>query len=357
MAGTNGTAKGLLPARPTFSVGGRNLPELAQNLTSLLVEESSTGLSRCEATFINWGTKNGRTDILYFDRATLDFGKALKVIVGNSAIFDGRIMAIEGHFPDGRSPEVTFLAEDRLQDLRMTRRTRSFPDKDDAAVIRQIAGEHGLTGDVDLQGPTHKMLAQVNQSDLAFLRERARANDAELWMEGNTLHAKAHTGRNAGKVKLAYGDDLHEFTVIADLAGQRTGVSVGGWDVSAKEAIKYDVTDAVLGAELNGDASGASILKSALGDRKESLAHAAPLTSREAQARAEAYFKTSARRFVVGRGVAEASAGLRVGIRVEIAGIGPLFNGKYYLSEVKYLFDAVHGLRTEFTGERPGLGH
>src|SRR5258705_8493580 len=41
-------------------------------------------------------------------------------------LFEGRIMALEGQFPEGRQPQLVVLAEDRFQDLRMTRRTRTF---------------------------------------------------------------------------------------------------------------------------------------------------------------------------------------------------------------------------------------
>jgi hypothetical protein len=64
----------------------------------------------------------------------------------------------------------------------------------------------------------------------------------------------------------------------------------------------------------------------------------------------------SARRFVVGHGTAETSSDLRVGSYVDLKGLGPLFSGKYYLSEVRHLFDNRNGLRSEFTAERPGLG-
>ena len=40
------------------------------------------------------------------------------------------------------------------------------------SAIRTIASDHSLTPEIDASGPTHKVLAQVNQSDLAFLRER-----------------------------------------------------------------------------------------------------------------------------------------------------------------------------------------
>ena len=56
---------------------------------------------------------------------------------------------------------------------------------------------------------------------------------------------------------------------------------------------------------------------------------------------AEAFFKASARRFVVGRGVAETDSRLRVGSYVDLQGLGPLFSGKYYLSEVRHRFDGA----------------
>ncbi|HEX6186400.1 MAG TPA: hypothetical protein VFZ44_21090, partial [Pyrinomonadaceae bacterium] len=63
-----------------------------------------------------------------------------------------------------------------------------------------------------------------------------------------------------------------------------------------------------------------------------------------------------ARRFVVGRGIGETHARLRVGSYVELDAVGKLFNGKYYVTEVKHVFDLMRGIRTSFKVERPGLG-
>ena len=238
----------------------------------------------------------------------------------------------------------------------MTRRTRSFNDINDADVFSQIAGEHGLRANVDVQGPRYKVLAQVNQSDLAFIRERARAIDAEVWVAGSSLNAQTRARRAGTPFTLTYQQGLRAFTVLADLASQRTAVSVNGWDVASKSALTHEATDSVLGAELNGDASGASILASAIGARKDSVSHQVPLSDSEARAEAEAIFKMAARQFLVGRGVADTDAKLRVGNAVNLKGLGPLFSGRYYLTEVRHLFDAAQGLRTEFTAERPGLG-
>ena len=343
-------------SRPTITVGGTDDASLREGLLGLVIAEDTSGLYRCEATFGNWGTKGSGVDYLYFDRRTLDFGKTFQIKIGTDTIFEGRITGLEAQFPDHEGPRLVVLAEDRFQDLRMTRRTRTFADLSDSDVFNRIANDHGLTPSVSVTGPTHKVLSQVNQSDLAFMRERARSIDAEVWMQGSTLNAKSRTNRGGGTLELTYGGNLREFAVVADLAHQRTSVTVSGWDVSEKEGVKYEANDSVVQGELNGDTSGASVLSSALGTRKESVAHTVPFTLQEAQTQAESYFRVMARRFVVGRGTTTTDSRLRVGSYVDVKNVGPLFGGKYYLSEVRHLFDGAHGIRTFFTAERPGLG-
>jgi phage protein D len=330
---------------------------LSEGLISLAVTEDTSGLYRCEATFGNWGANDSTPDYLYFDRRKLDFGRGFKIKYDGDTLFDGKIMALEAQFHDRGARNINVLAEDRFQDLRMTRRTRTFEDTSDSDVFSRIANDHGLTPNVDVSGPTHKVLSQINQSDLAFMRERARSLDAEIWMDGSKLYVKSHASRDAGTRKMAYGHELYEFSVMADLAHQRTSVFVNGWDVAGKTGLQYEATDSVVGNELNGGASGASILQQAFGQRKEAVAHTVPLTAQEAQTEAESYFKLMARRFVVGRGVCDTSSKLRVGAYVELDAVGKLFNGKYYLTEVRHVFDYAHGIRTAFKAERPSIGN
>lgn len=343
-------------SRPTVTVGGQDQPSLTEGLLHVQIEETLEGLSTCEASFGNWGPAGSRIGFLYFDRRTLDFGKEIQFKVGGDVLFTGRVMSLEAEFPEGRAPAITVLAEDRLQDLRMTRRTRTFENLSDAEIARRLASDHGLTADVDVSGPTHKVLSQLNQSDLAFLRERARAVDADLRVTGRSLAMKTH-GKSAGgsPQRLGFGHKLRRFTVAADLAHQRTSVTVSGWDVAGKTALTERADDTAVSGELAGGDSGASILRTAVAERKETVAHSVPLSTAEARARAEAIFRGRARRFLRGRGVAETDTGLRPGATVKLEGLGPLFTGDYYLTDVAHLFDG-EGLRTEFTAEKPGLG-
>jgi hypothetical protein len=341
--------------RPTFTVNGVDRLELNKKLLRVLIVEEEGGLSRCEVTFANWGERDGEPGYLYFRRDLLEFGRPFVVKRGNETLFDGRISALEGHFPEGAAPEVVVLAEDRLQDLRMTRRTRCFEGVTDADVFQRIASAHSLTPSVDVRGPTHAVLAQVNLSDLAFVRERARAVDADVWVDGRALHVAARSGRTSSPVELVYGSGLRSFRVAADLAHQRTSVRATGWSRGDKDAISAEATDQCVQSELGGGESGASVLRAAFGERKEVLAHGAPASGDEARARAEAYFRQSARRFVSGEGVVGPDVALRAGRRVNVKNVGALFEGSYHVAETRWIYDE-RGARVVFRAERPGLG-
>lgn len=350
-------------SRPKVLLAGKVNDALSIDILSVLVEETIDGLYRCEACFNNYGKRSDGAGYLYLGQDILDFGKDFAIQLGpgdqTRQVFKGRISSLEAEFPEGGSGQLIVLAEDRLQDLRLTRRTRSFEDVSDTDIIRQIAQEHSLTPDLDLNGPTYKVVAQVNQSNLAFMRERARSINAEVWVEDTKLLAKTRTGRASSvgaAIDLVYGVNLHSFSVCADLADQCTEVGVSGWDVAAKTAIEETGTENVISAELNGDKSGSAILQQAFAERKERVVHTTPLTSQEARNIAQARYRERARRFVTGSGNADGDARIRVGSTLNMSGLGKLFSGKYYVVRVRHTYNGTYGYRTEFDLERPGLG-
>ena len=351
----------LYSARPAFALDGAAEASLSDTLTALDVVDAVDGMARCEAAFSNWAPSGdgSAANYVFFDRNVFDFGRALTVSGGageaGGTLFDGRITGIEAHYLPDRAPEVTVLAEDRLQDLRMTRRTRSFEDVTVGDVASALAQDHSLRTDLDVDGPTFRTLAQVNQSDLAFLRDLARMADAEAWVEGDTLHVVARARRDGGALTLRFGDRLHEFSVLADLATQRTAVVASGWDVAAKEPVSHEAGPEAVQAETASLEGGAAVLESAFGPRVDRVVHPSPGTQEQARALAEATFRQQARRFVSGQGTAEGDARLRVGATVTLEGLGALFAGDYTVVEARHTFSA-DGFRTRFRVERPGLG-
>jgi|SRR5579859_964631 len=354
-----GVTPGTYTARPTIELGGTQQPGLSDGLQELLVEETTEGLSRCEATFANWGPKGNSTGFLYFDRQLFDFGKELKITIGggqaSGVVFQGRVMGLEGRYLRSRPPELLVLAEDRLQDLRLTRRTRTFENITDSSLFQTIASQYGLQTNVDVNGPTYRVLAQINQSDLAFLRERARAIDAELWIDDSTLNVKSRNRRQTDDVTLTFGQGLLEFSVIADIASQASGFVVTGWDVSGKKALSYRATDSVLAGELNGDLPGGKVLGTTIGSHDQQIVHDLPFTAQEAQTLAESEYRRVARRFVTGTGMAEGDSRLRVGTKLTLKATGTMFDGNYYVTRTRHMFDGISGFRTQFSVERTGI--
>lgn len=347
-------------ARPVLSLDGRKQPALDEGLLSLSVHETCEGLFRCEATFGNWGTSGGRIGFLFFDRDVLDFGNEIDVDMGDSeaggTVFSGAITGLEGRFPQQSPPEITVLAEDSFQALRMVRKTRSFERVTIDDLANRIVRDHGLQASVDAGGPQYAVITQVNQSDLAFLRECARRVDAELWLTDGTVNIQSRASRRTNDVNFTFGRRLREFSVTADLAGQRTAVTVSGWDVAQKDGIEHRADDGSLSGELRDDESGQSILSSAFEDRPERIVHEVPLDNEEARALAESAFRRQARRFLTGHAQTEGDGRVRAGTHVELDGLGPLFDGTYYVTEVTHTFDLQRGYRTLFRVERAGLG-
>lgn len=352
---------GAYRSRAHVLIDGRDAPGMTRDAVAALAEETIEGLYRCELTLVNYGTgSSGRADYLYFGRDLIDFGKeiALRLGPGNppEQIFAGRISAIEAEYGEGGHVRLRILAEDRLQDMRMTRRTRSFEDLTDADILRQIASEHQLQGDIDLPGPTHARIAQVNQSDLAFIRERAQACGGELWVADGTLYARTRSGRDVVNIDLAYGVGLKSFSVRADLAQQCTEMVVSGWDIEAKTRINETGTPSDISSELEGGEGGSSILEEKFGPRPASLVHTMMLTQQEAQALAQHEYRTCARRFVTGSGLADGNPQIRVGVTVNLSRLGPMFDGAYSVVRVRHMFTMQGGYQTEFDLERPWIG-
>jgi phage protein D len=355
------TATSTYLSTPALSIAGQDDPATATNLLALTVEDSIVGMSWCEARFVNYGQRHDRPDYLYLGRDVLDFGTTLEVTLGagddRRAVFSGVVSALQADYPDGAPAQLLVFAEDALQNLRLTRRTRSFESASTSDIASTIARDHSLTAVVDLDAPSRTVTAQVNQSDLAFLRTLARRDDAEVWLDGTDLHVARRPDRRAGTLDLAYGGNLLAFSVRADLADQCTQVEVDGWDVSGKDAIAETADSGVLGAELaSGDTSGSSALAAAFASRTERVVRATPLASDDAKALADAAYLERARRFVCGTGLTGGTAQLRVGTTVTLSGLGGLFNGDYTVTRVRHMFDLALGFRTEFDVERAGIG-
>ncbi len=348
---------------PVFEVDGEVRGELARDLLRLEVEESCDGLKHLSAQFVAIGPLPGSDEegLMYLDGRILDFGKPLLVAIGPLAeqrdIFDGRISAIEFSYADGEYPQVCIRAEDRLMDLRMTRRMHSYEEMSDADMAADIAERHGLAAQVDADGPSYDLIQQWNMSDLAFLRERARLLQAEVWVEGDTLHFTTRERRDGPNLTLTRGREIIRVQARADLAEQRSSIQVSGYDAFDRSSIDESAGADAVQAEIPGGRSGPVVLEQAFGERISHRVREVPLNATEAADWARAEMLRRARRFVCVQAETNGTPGLTVGSVLDLQGMGGPFDGDgYYVTRVRHNFDSSVGHRTRFDAERATIG-
>ena len=346
-------------AGPVFSIDGDRVPSLARDCVRLEIEEGVEGLRtlRLHVFATGAGAAGPPDRMIYLDGGVVDFGKQLTVSLGpdggQRTVFDGAISAIEAVFADGQPPLVVILAEDALMRLRMTRRLRTFTDVTDADLASSVADDHGLRAEVDVDGPRYDVVQQLNQSDLAFLRERARLVQAELWADGRTLHMASRPRRSGTELTLVQANQLLSVRLCADLAHQRSEVVVTGYDASAADVIDERAQSDTIMAEISGGRAGPQIVKKALGATTTLRVREAALTGEEAQAWAKAEMLRRARRFVSVVGTTRGSPDMIVGSRLTLQQVGAPFEGSgYYVTRIRHTVDLVRGLRTYFEAER-----
>ncbi len=345
-------------AGPVFEIDGDVKGEMARDILRLEIEETTSGLRTLTARLTARGQANGTGEQqqLYLDGSVIDFGKKIAVVLGatpaSHTVFTGWISAIEASFQERKTPEVVIFAEDKLMNLRMTRRMKTYENMSDADIASAIASEHGLTPAVDADGPTYDVVQQWNMSDLAFLRERARKVQAEIWVEDETLHFKSRSKRTATELTLVQGNHLVSVRLRADLAHQRTKVKVSGYDASQREQIDEEAGGDAIQAEVSEGLTGPSVLERAFGERVSYRVREAPLKANEASERARTEMLRRARSFVTVVATTRGSADMVVGSKLTLEGTGRPFEGSgYYVTRLCHTYDAK-GFRTHFEAER-----
>ena len=339
-------------ARPTIRLDGQDLPLLSASIVRFRMREAEGGLSSCELTLSDvLSFQDGRSGYGATSGSPIRLGATMAVYAGASdapqEIFAGRITALEAEAGTHSAPLFTLIAEDRLFAARRKRRSRLFEQVSPAEVARGIAGDHGLTPEIrdGLDTPVADW-AQMNESDLAFLRRVLARVDADLQLVGDRLQVGLVADAPRATVALTMGMQLIRARLTADLADQATAVRLGSYDPATGEAVSAEATSGRMGPGTGRD--GAALLRETFEEVREHLGHHGPMTQAEAGDIARAQFGRRARRFVRVDATATGDPAIRVGTRVTISGVNPFFENDYTVTEATHRFDLATGYMTDF---------
>lgn len=284
-------------------------------------------------------------DFAMIDSGTFAIGRPVDVTFSNgtdeAVVIRGEITALGvEQSPTGRH-ELIVSGLDRGHRLARGSMWRTFVQMTDSNVASQIAGERGLTAQVDSSTVTHDYLLQRG-TDYAFLSERARAIGFDWWVSGDTLYFKKDAKLGAGPA-VTYGEDLLRFKVRASLAEAASEVVVRGWNPDTQEAI---LGSATMGQGGDGVALGTS---APLADEALSSASSFGSSIRrgtgvigvkdatEADALARSMATSATAEYMVAKGETLGNPLIKAGAEVEVRGVGTKLSGSYLLTSVEHV--------------------
>lgn len=268
----------------------------------------------------------------------------------------GEITALEPAFAEGMTAELVLRGFDQAHRLYRQTKSRTFINHKDSDIARKMAGEAGLRADVEDTAIVYNHLFQENQSDLAFLQQRAQRIGYECYVTENSLVFRAPR-QDEDSATLTWGDDLVTFHPSITLAEQVAEVQVRGWDPAAQRPILgkavqkngrlYPQTPAADDVGLQTDALGAG---------KEVWVDWPVVSQAEADLLAAARLDTLSGAYLTAEGEAFRRPDVKAGRLVKLKALGKRLSGSYLVTRVTHTYTAA-GLRAYFhvQGSRNGM--
>lgn len=347
---------------PVVEVDGQTDEMLRTLLIGMDLTESDQGFTALELQFENSATVSNQGNdyaFEYRDNDLLSLGKAITIRAGDhhdpQALFQGRISGLEMVIEADLQPKLNVLAEDALQKARLARRTRLHGAGTVASIAEAVATELGLRPRISGLDQQVDDQMQLNQSDLAFLRNLVRRFDAELQIVGDELLIAPRSDIRRSEVTLELGSQLQQARLLADLSHQVNRITYAGFDVEAGQEIQVE-SNAAADLGPGRGRTGARLIEQSFGARSEHLSRRFAQNQAEAQALVNAAYSDRARRFVSAECTALGNPNIRVGTHVTLAGLGPRFDNTYYITRTHHSFTLARGYQTRFNAECGYLG-
>lgn len=356
---------------PVIKVEGRPISQLAATHLERVVVDVQLGLP--DLVELVW--RDPGWSIL--QDVGLAIGKKISVEAGSlnehaaSPLIEAEITSVEGVYGNRDSLTVVrgYTLDHRLQRVR---RTRTFVNAKDSDVARQLASDAGLTvGTVEATSQVHPQLAQDNQTDWQFLRERAEEIGYEVGVVEGRFHFRSAAAVGSGpEISVTGGLNLLEFSPRISSAGLVPEVEVRAWDpvnakaVAARKPVAAD--NVCLGA---GDAASTARQFSGKAATPGGNSELGPPPSTQAQVvfdraltvdanntqavtdAATALASRAASGFAEAEGEMLGDARVIAGAVLKIDGVPPEFAGKWTVARARHEFDhrPGGGYRTRFS--------
>ena len=292
------------------------------------------------------------------DSAYFDLGAAIQISLGQAddmtMVFDGEITAWFCEFVDGKGMKFTVRGADRSHRMHRSVRNRAFNVDSDSAAVKQIAGEYGLSPEVTDTAVYQDVRIQMNQTDHAFIRDRARRLGWIYRVEGKKLIFAPPSFEDSGKA-FSTEENIATWDIGMDLSPVVTKVQVYGWDMVKKKPI---TSDAAPGKELwapSGSQFGPKLAKKYFGEAPAQVMDIPVATQDEADDVAKGLFQKLSENCLKGPVTVAGDPELKVGTLVSLNGLGKALDGSYLAGEIVHIYTRDSGYVTRIMAIRNAL--
>jgi phage protein D len=362
---------------PTYRVevnGAQLSPESNGDVLQLKVGMELNGMSNFSLSFNNWDDQ--KLQFKYSDSPTFNIGAEIKIYMGYPdelvPMITGQVTGISPKFPASGASTVDVRGTNNLIRLKGSRPSATdeltFLDKADWQIAQTIAQRHGLPIKVTQEGPVHARVVQSrDKDDAVFLRERAKVVEFDIYMQPDrttgvdTMYfTRKRDGRSSDEMfvfEYEWGKTLIEFTPTISANDQVSSVTVRGYLPETKETISYTATESDLPA-VNGSTSGpqaAGQVSNRPNGKEDFIVDSSVISQEEARRLAISHLSDRAYEYNKGSGRVIGQALMRPGDNVDLTGLGPRFNGRYYVEKADHTISGA-GYLTQFNVKRPKEG-
>jgi len=269
-----------------------------------------------------------------------------------ATVIVGELTGLEPEFACDRPPSLTLRGYDRRHRLQRGRHTRTFTQLKDSDIASQMASEVGLTAEVQDSQVTHDYLLQTNQTNLAFLKERASLIQYEVVVENKTLFFCPVGNADGSALTLTLDNDLLTFSPRLSSMQQVNQVVVQGWNLQEKEPFTGQSAAGDEVSTMGGQTSGSRLTDQAFGTAVAQVVDVPVMTQAEVDQVAKAYLNRSVLHFIEGDGSCWGRTDLKPGQVITLEGLGQRFSGQYYVTAVTHRYRSDRGYVNQFRVRR-----
>lgn len=346
---------------PQFELALENQPieaDINADIRGIEVSEEMDRPAMLSVTLNLWDGFRQKLKEDYFNRFRL--GAEIKLALGinkTSPIFAGKVDALEPSFGgEGGGDTLTIRAYDWLHLLTFAADKSKTFNGTDSEIVSDIAREVGLECNPEPTGTKPSHITRKTPNNLMFLLSLAKRNGYEVTVDKEkpkTLLFKKKQEAKDPAFTLEYRKDLIQFTPRLRALAEGE-VKVQAWDPKNKTLIVAVAGPGDETSKMGGKQTGAEVTAKAFRPSTRMITNVVVVDEEEAKKIAEASFNELQLDFVEAEGECPGTPELRVGQTIEIANVGQLFSGIYYVTSVTHKL-GPEGYRTQFKGSRKAV--